>query len=80
VTDDALTDLFHRVELRLEGLDRRVKGLDKRLASVESRLASIETRLDDKASQQVVSWWSMTVMGWTSIMVGAAVALVKLWP
>jgi hypothetical protein len=76
------------LEARLTGLedrpDRRVQGLvdtiNTRFLAVEGRPTAIETRLDGKAGDWTVSLWGATVMGWTAILVGAAVTIVKLWP
>ena len=78
--DKRLADLGQRItslENRMSNLETRMSSLETR---VENRLLSIEHRLDQKASVGVVSFWGATVMGWTSIIVGAGVAIIKLWP
>ena len=69
---------------RMTSLENRVMGLENRINSMETRfenrLLSIENRLDQKASAWVVSFWGSTIVGWTSILVGAGVAIIKLWP
>ena len=69
---------------RITGMETRMGNLENRIASLETRfenrLLSIENRLDQKASVAVVSFWGATVMGWTSILVGTGVAIIKLWP
>jgi hypothetical protein len=51
-------------------------GVKQRLTAVEHRLTSIETRLDEKAGMWVVYLWGVTL----SLLIGAALALVQLWP
>jgi hypothetical protein len=64
MTDEQLTDHFHRMELRLERLDTKLDQLEKRLsdgfAVVNTRLEGLETRLNTKAGNWVVSLWGAT--------------------
>ena len=85
--DKRLADFGQRItgmETRMGGMETRMGNLENRIASLETRfenrLLSIENRLDQKASVAVVSFWGATVMGWTSILVGTGVAIIKLWP
>jgi hypothetical protein len=59
MTDDQLTEQFHRVELRLERLDTKVDQLEKRLsdgfAVGNTRLEGFENRLAHKADTWVVT-------------------------
>ncbi len=59
MTDDQLTEQFHRVELRLERLDTKVDQLEKRLsdgfAVVNTHLEGFENRLARKADTWVVT-------------------------
>jgi len=85
--DKRLVDVGQRmssVENHMTSVENRVMGLETRINSMETRfenrLLSIENRLDQKASAWVVSFWGATIMGWTSIIVGTGVAIIKLWP
>ncbi|MGH8059342.1 MAG: hypothetical protein ACREOH_19250 [Candidatus Entotheonellia bacterium] len=72
--------LLEQIDKRLAEMGERISSVENRMASVESRLVSIENRLDQKASLGWVSFWGASVMGWTSILVGTGVAVIKLWP
>jgi len=65
---------------RISSVENRIMGVENRIVGVENRLISIENRLDQKASLGWVSFWGATVMGWTSVLVGTGVAVIKLWP
>jgi hypothetical protein len=51
-------------------------GVNQCLTAVKHRLTGIETRLDEKAGTWVVYLWGITL----SLLIGAALALVQLWP
>lgn len=72
-------DQFHALNTRFDDINHRLDDFTNRMASLEARIGSIETRLDGKAGQGLVNVWGATVMGWTSILVGTAVAVIKLW-
>jgi hypothetical protein len=72
MTDGALREPVHRVELRIERLDARFDGLEKRMATMEGRVESLdrtittrfeglEAPLNTKASNWVVSLWGTTL-------------------
>jgi hypothetical protein len=70
---DDLQARMGSLEARMGSLDDRV---ETRLMGVEGRLTTIEGRLDHKAGNWVVSLWGATL----AMLIGAATALVKLWP
>jgi hypothetical protein len=79
-----IDDLRHDIDARFAALNQRIDdvvhrldGLDTRLLAIEGRLTMIE---QGKADKWAVNLWGTTVIGWTSLLVGAAVALIKLWP
>jgi hypothetical protein len=56
MTDEQLTDQFHRMELRLERLDTKLeKRLSDGFAVVNTRLEGFENRLARKADTWVVT-------------------------
>jgi chromosome segregation ATPase len=80
-------DLSHRVgsleatmNQRLATLEatmnQRFTAMENRLTSMENRFTSLEGRLDHKASNWLVSFWAAGV----TTVIGAATAIIKLWP
>jgi hypothetical protein len=78
MTDEQLSEQFHRLELRLERLDTKVEQLEKRfsdsLAVVNTRLAGLQASLDTRASTWAVGLWGASL----AMLIGAAVAFMKL--
>jgi hypothetical protein len=75
--DEAIRELFHRMDVRLEWLDTTVDHLEQSFADLRrdmhSRFSSIDTRLDAKAGTWAVGLWGATL----AMLVGAAFALTK---
>lgn len=75
-----VTSLETSVNARITDLTNRVASLEttvgQRLTAVENRLTTLEGRLDHKASNWLVSFWA----AWVTTVIGAATAIIKLWP
>jgi hypothetical protein len=72
-----LDDVDRHLNGRIDDVVHRLDGLDTWLLAIEGRLTTIE---QGKADKWAVNLWGTTVIGWTSLLAGAAVALLKLWP
>jgi hypothetical protein len=78
--DKRMDERFQALNTRLDDMNHavtaRLESLDTRLLALEGRLTVIDERLDHKAGNWVVSLRGATV----AMLIGAATALVKLWP
>jgi hypothetical protein len=78
--DKRIAEHFQALGTRFDDVNHRLNDFTSRLATVETRLTSIDSRLDSKATQGLVHFWGGFVTAWTSILVGAVIAVIKLWP
>lgn len=78
--DKRFSERFNDLSARITSLEtmvgQRLTAVENRLIAMENRFTTIEARLDKKASNWIVSFCA----AWVTTVIGAATALIKLWP